>query len=108
MTQARRASLEQSATMELGRTLVRAARRPWSRGVQLPADLVPLWRERGRLSGSCAGPLALASAQLGDLASGGDRFLSALTAPGLGTPGAEAPGSTPPGLVITGVLTARA
>jgi len=36
MTQARLAALEQSATMELGRTLVRAVRRPWSRGVQLP------------------------------------------------------------------------
>jgi len=51
MTQARLAALEQSATMELGRTLVRAARRPWSRGVQLPADLVRLWRERGGLPG---------------------------------------------------------
>jgi hypothetical protein len=108
MTQARLAALEQSATMELGRTLVRAARRPWSRGVQLPADLVRLWRERGGLTGPGAATLALASAQLGDLAGGGERFLSALTAPGLGAPGAEAPGWAPPGLVITGVLTARA
>jgi hypothetical protein len=108
MTQARLAALEQSATMELGRTLVRAARRPWSRGVQLPADLVRLWRERGGLTGPGAATLALASAQLGDLAGGGERFLSALTAPGLGTPGSEAAGWTPPGLVITGVLTARA
>jgi hypothetical protein len=108
MTQARLAALEQSATMELGRTLVRAARRPWSRGVQLPADLVRLWRERGGLTGPGAATLALASAQLSDLAGGGERFLSALTAPGLGAPGAEAPGWTPPGLVITGVLTARA
>ena len=91
MTQARLAALEQSATMELGRTLVRAARRPWSRGVQLPADLVRLWRERGGLTGPGAAALALASAQLGDLAGGGERFLSALTAPGLGAPGAEAP-----------------
>ena len=108
MTQARLAALEQAATMELGRTLVRAARRPWSRGVQLPADLVRLWRERGGLTGPGAATLALASAQLGDLAGGGERFLSALTAPGLGAPGTEAPGWTPPGLVITGVLTARA
>ena len=108
MTQARLAALEQSATMELGRTLVRAARRPWSRGVQLPADLVRLWRERGGLTGPGAATLALASAQLGDLAGGGERFLSALTAPGLAAPGAAAPGWTPPGLVITGVLTARA
>src|SRR6266852_2442045 len=108
MTQARLAALEQSATMELGRTLVRAARRPWSRGVQLPADLVRLWRERGGLTGPGAATLALASAQLGDLAGGGERFLSALTAPGLGAPGSETAGFTPPGLVITGVLTARA
>ena len=94
MTQARLAALEQSATMELGRTLVRAARRPWSRGVQLPADLVRLWRERGGLTGPGAATLALASAQLGDLAGGGERFLSALTAPGLGAPGAAAPGWT--------------
>ena len=107
MTQSRLAALEQSATMELGRTLVRAARRPWSRGVQLPADLVRLWRERGGLTGPGAATLALASAQLGDLAGGGERFLSALTAPGLGAPGAETAGWAPPGLVITGVLTAR-
>jgi hypothetical protein len=107
MTQARLSALEQSATMELGRTLVRAARRPWSRGVQLPAELVRLWRERGGLTGPGAATLALASAQLGDLAGGGERFLSALTALGLGAPGSEAAGWTPPGLVITGVLTAR-
>jgi hypothetical protein len=107
MTQSRLAALEQSATMELGRTLVRAARRPWSRGVQLPADLVRLWRERGGLTGPGAATLALASAQLGDLAGGGERFLSALTAPGLGAPGTETAGWAPPGLVITGVLTAQ-
>ena len=108
MTQARLTALERSATMELGRTLVRAARRPWSRGVQLPAELVRLWRERGGLTGPGAATLALASAQLGDLAGGGERFLSALTAPGLGAPGLETAGWTPPDLVITGVLTARA
>ena len=108
MTQSRLSALEQSATMELGRTLVRAARRPWSRGVQLPADLVRLWRERGGLTGPGAATLALASAQLGDLAGSGERFLSALTAPGLGAPGRESAGWTPPGLVITGVLTAQA
>ncbi len=108
MTQARLVALEDSATMELGRTLVRAARRPWSRGVQLPIDLVRLWRDRGALTGPGAATLALASAQLGDLAGGGERFLSALTAPGLGAPGAASAGFTPPGLVITGVLTAQA
>ena len=108
MTQARLAALEDSATMELGRTLVRAARRPWSRGVQLPIDLIKLWRDRGALTGPGAATLALASAQLGDLAGGGERFLSALTAPGLGAPGAASAGFTPPALVITGVLTAHA
>ena len=108
MTQARLAALEDSATMELGRTLVRAARRPWSRGVQLPIELIKLWRDRGALTGPGAATLALASAQLGDLAGGGERFLSALTAPGLGAPGAASAGFTPPGLVITGVLSAQA
>jgi len=97
MTQARLTALEGSATMELGRTLVRAARRPWSRGVQLPADLVRLWRERGGLTGPGAATLALASAQLSDLSGVGERFLSALTAPALGERG----------LVVTGVLTAN-
>jgi hypothetical protein len=108
MTQSRLSALEQSATMELGRTLVRAARRPWPRGVQLPLNLVRLWRERGGLTGPGAATLALASAQLGDLAGVGERFLSALTAPGLGAPGSAAASFSPPGLVITGVLTARA
>ena len=92
MTQRRLAALEESATMVLGRTLVRAARRPWSRGVQLPLDLIRLWRERGGTGGPGAATLALASAQLGDLAGGGERFLSALTAPGLGAPGTASAG----------------
>jgi hypothetical protein len=105
MTQARLAALEDSATLTLGRTIVRAARHPWSRGVRMPVDLMRLWRERGALTGPGAATLALASAQLSDMAGVGERFLSALTAPGLGTPGA---GFAPPGLVITGVLTAEA
>jgi hypothetical protein len=108
MTQARLAALQESATMALGRTLVNAARRPWSRGVQLPLDLVRLWRERGGPGGPGAATLALASAQLGDLAGGGERFLSALTAPGLGAPGAASAGFSPPGIVVTGVLTPQA
>jgi hypothetical protein len=107
MTQARLSALEGSATLTLGRTLVRAARRPWSRGVQLPLDLVRLWRERGGLTGPAAATLALASAQLNDLSGVGERFLSALTAPGLGAPGAASAAFTPPGLVVTGVLSAE-
>ncbi len=107
MTQARLSALEDSATLTLGRTLVRAARRPWSRGVQLPLDLVKLWRDRGGLTGPGAAALALASAQLSDLSGVGERFLSALSAPGLGAPGAASAGFSPPGLVITGVLSAE-
>jgi hypothetical protein len=105
MTQARLAALEDSATLTLGRTIVRAARHPWSRGVRMPLDLMRLWRERGALTGPGAATLALASAQLSDMAGVGERFLSSLTAPGLGTPGV---GFSPPGLVVTGVLTAEA
>jgi hypothetical protein len=108
MSQARLTALEESVTMQLGRTLVRAARRPWIRGRHLPASLLRLWRERGVMTGPDAAMLALASAQLNDLAGGGERFLSALTAPGLGTPGSETAGWSPPELVITGVLSARA
>jgi hypothetical protein len=107
MTQARLSALEGSATLTLGRTLVRAARRPWSRGVQLPLDLVRLWRDRGGLTGPAAATLALAAAQLNDLSGVGERFLSALTAPGLGAPGAASAAFTPPGLVVTGVLSAE-
>jgi len=92
----------------LGRTLVRAARHPLSWGVQLPLDLIRMWRDRGALTGPGAATLALAAAQLGDLAGGGERFLSALTAPGLGAPGAASAAFTPPRLVITGVLSAYA
>ena len=107
MTQARLSALERSATLTLGRTLVRAARRPWSRGVQLPLDLVRLWRERGGPTGPAAATLALASAQLNDLSGVGERFLSALTAPGLGAPGVASAAFSPPGLVVTGVLSAE-
>jgi hypothetical protein len=107
MTQARLSALEDSATLTLGRTLVRAARRPWSRGVQLPLDLIRLWRERGGPTGPGAAALALASAQLSDLGGVGERFLSALTAPGLGAAGAASARFSPPGLVVTGVLSAE-
>ena len=114
MTQARLSALEQSSTLELGRTLVRAARRPWPRGAQLPRDLYRMWR--GASGGIGAGQtspaaspamLALASAQLSDLAGGGERLLSALTSPGLSARAAVA-GAVAPGLVVTGVLTGRA
>jgi len=109
MTQARLSALEQSATLELGRTLVRAARRPWPRGAQLPRDLYRMWRggSASQTPGATSpAMLALASAQLGDLAGGGHRLLSALTAPGLSASGLSA--ASEPSLVVTGVLTSRA
>jgi hypothetical protein len=108
-TQARLAAVEQSAALELGRTLVRAARRPWPRGAQLPRDLFRMWRSGAASAAPPVTPamLALASAQLSDLAGGGERMLSALTAPGLSALAAHSSGPPAPGLVIAGVLTAR-
>ncbi|HLH83432.1 MAG TPA: hypothetical protein VKV38_09215 [Trebonia sp.] len=116
MTQARLSALEQSATMRFGRMVANAAHRPWPRGALLPRDLYRLWRDRGApKSGAQNAATALASAQLADLAGTGERFLSALTAPGvlsLADPaltlagagaGALAAGN---GLVITGALSA--
>jgi hypothetical protein len=119
MTQARLSALEQSSAMRFGRTVANAARRPWPRGAQLPRDLYRLWRERGiPKSGAANAATALASAQLTDLAGTGERFLSALTAPGVLTladpaltlagtgagPGGVAAAGT--GLVITGAISA--
>ncbi len=111
MTQARLSALEQSATMRFGRMVANAAHRPWPRGAQLPRDLYRLWRDRGVPKSGAAGvATALASAQLTDLAGTGERFLSALTAPGvlsLSDPGLVLAGASEgPGLVITGALSA--
>ena len=118
MTQARLSALEQSSTMRFGRLIANAAHRPWPRGAQLPVNLYKLWRERGiPKSGAANAATALASAQLTDLAGTGERFLSALTAPGvlsLSDPGLALSGVTGPGgvsgaaggLVVTGALSA--
>jgi hypothetical protein len=121
MTQARLSALEQSSAMRFGRTVANAARRPWPRGAQLPRDLYRLWRERGiPKSGAQNAATALASAQLTDLAGTGERFLSALTAPGvlsLGDPSLTLSGqgagpagvaaaAVGTGLVITGAISA--
>jgi hypothetical protein len=120
MTQARLSALEQSATMQFGRIIANAAHRPWPRGVQLPMNLYRLWRERGiPKSGAANAATALASAQLTDLAGTGERFLSALTAPGVlstGDPALALSGVSGPGgvsgaaggLVVTGALSALA
>jgi hypothetical protein len=111
MTAARLSALEQSSAMRFGRTVANAARRPWPRGAQLPRDLYRLWRERGiPKSGAQNAATALASAQLTDLAGTGERFLSALTAPGvlsLSDPALTLAGAgAATGLVITGALSA--
>jgi len=111
MTQARLTALEQSATMRFGRTVANAAKRPWPRGALLPRDLYRLWRDRGvPRSGAANAATALASAQLTDLAGTGERFLSALTAPGalsLSDPGLALSGVAEAStLVITGALSA--
>ena len=102
MTQARLSALEQSATMRFGRMIANAAHRPWPRGAQLPMNLYKLWRERGiPKSGAANAATALASAQLTDLAGTGERFLSALTVPGvlsLADPGLELAGVTGAGV----------
>ena len=120
MTQARLSALEQSATMRFGRMVANAAHRPWPRGAQLPMNLYKLWRERGiPKSGAANAATALASAQLTDLAGTGERFLSALTAPGvvsLGDPALALAGVTGTGgvsaaaggLVVAGALSALA
>jgi hypothetical protein len=115
MTQTRLTALEQSASMRFGRAVANAARRPWPRGVQLPRDLYRMWRERGvGGSGAQNAATALAAAQLTDLAGTGERFLSALTTPGVlslsdpaltlaGSAGAAADASAR-SLIITGAL----
>jgi hypothetical protein len=116
MTQARLTALQGSTKMRFGTILANAAHRPWPRGVQLPGELYKLWRERGlKPTGAQSAATALASAQLTDLAGTGERFLSALTAPGalrladpaLTLSGLSAAGDAGArGLVIAGVISA--
>ena len=44
--QAELMSVSHSATMELGKALAQAAKRPWIGGPRLPGQLYRLWRER--------------------------------------------------------------
>ncbi|HEX8007279.1 MAG TPA: hypothetical protein VF482_12705, partial [Trebonia sp.] len=84
MTQTRLAALQGSTKMRFGTALANAVHRPWPRGVQLPGELYKLWRDRGlKPTGAQNAAAALASAQLTDLAGTGERFLSALTTPGV-------------------------
>jgi hypothetical protein len=115
MTQARLTALQGSTKMRFGTMLANAVHRPWPRGVQLPGELYKLWRDRGlKPTGAQSAATALASAQLTDLAGTGERFLSALTTPGvlsLSDPALALAGATgavgdasAQNLVITGVL----
>ena len=111
MTETRLSALEQSSTMQFGRTIANAAKKPWPRGALLPRDLFKLWRDRGEpKSGAQNAAAALASAQLADLKGTGGRFLSALTAPGMAVadPGLSLAGlpAQGAGLVITGAVSA--
>lgn len=116
-------SVSHSATMELGKALAQAAKRPWIGGPKLPGHLYRLWRERRAVRAArgvdtdgfrSADEEGWARVLL-DPGTGatGDRFLAAYTVPGLAWP-ALAPTLARPGgqgqadgLVIAGVLTDR-
>jgi hypothetical protein len=117
-------SVQRSATMELGRTLTTAAKRPWIGGPRLPVSLFRLWREhramraaRGAAAGAALGdgfrsPEEESWAQiLLDPGTGatGDRFLAAYTLPGLAWSAAGRPDGQDliDGLVVAGALTDR-
>jgi hypothetical protein len=98
-TQQRLAALERSVAMEIGRTVVGAARHPWPDAVRLPRELYRLSRgRRGKW-----GRRADAAAQRQETEAAGvgltGRLLSAWTSPGIGWETPE-----PDRLVVAGVL----
>jgi hypothetical protein len=110
-------SVSHSATMELGKALAQAAKRPWIGGPRLPGHLYRLWRERRavRAARGVEGDGFRSADEEGwarillDPGTGatGDRFLAAYTVPGLAwSARARADGQdVADGLVIAGVLT---
>ncbi len=120
--QAELMSVSHSATMELGKALAQAAKRPWIGGPRLPGHLYRLWRERRAVHAArgVEGDGFRSADEEGwarillDPGTGatGDRFLAAYTVPGQAwsaqssapRPGIEDPAD---GLVIAGVLTSR-
>jgi hypothetical protein len=100
-------ALERSISLEVGRAVVGAAKRPWREGSRLPRDLYRLWRERGgaaisrRNEGDTPDGVGAALTSLQDRGGPGlgDRWLAAFTTPGEGAGDAGK-------LVITGALTA--
>jgi hypothetical protein len=121
--QAELMSVSHSATMELGKALAQAAKRPWIGGPRLPAHLYRLWRERRAVHAarSVEGDGFRSADEEGwahillDPATGatGDRFLAAYTVPGQAwsAQGSAGPGAVSQdaadGLVIAGILTNR-
>ena len=117
--QAELMSVSHSATMELGKALAQAAKRPWIGGPKLPGHLYRLWRERRavRAARGVEGDGFRSADEEGwarvllDPGTGatGDRFLAAFTVPGQDWPAGTRPGIPDPadGLVIAGVLTNR-
>jgi hypothetical protein len=110
-------AVSHSATMELGKALTQAAKRPWIGGPKLPGHLYRLWRERRAVRAArgvaedgfrSAEEESWASILL-DPGTGaaGDRFLAAYTVPGLAWPASGRPGGQDAAgrLVIAGVLT---
>jgi hypothetical protein len=119
--QAELMAVSNSATMELGKALAQAAKRPWIGGPRLPAHLYRLWRERRAVRaarGVEGGGFRSADEEswagvLLDPGTGatGDRFLATFTVPGQAwAPQATVPagaGDPDDGLVIAGVLTSQ-
>jgi hypothetical protein len=101
-TQQRLAALERSVAMEIGRTVVGAARHPWPDVVRLPRDLYRLSRGRRGKWGRRAD--IAAQRQENEAAGTGltGRLLSAWTSPGIGWEP-----SAPDRLVVAGVLSPR-
>ena len=110
--QQRLADVERSITMEVGRTLVSAARRPWPGVVRLPREFYRLsrgrrgtWRRKADAAAQAAKRAAAAQARTGAESTG--RLFSAWTSPGAWTSGLGKP-AAPGRLVVAGVLTPQA
>ncbi|MGE5292329.1 MAG: hypothetical protein ACM3ML_35110 [Micromonosporaceae bacterium] len=111
----RLADVERSITMEVGRTLVAAARRPWPGVARLPREFYRLsrgrrgtWRRKADAAAQAA-KRAAATAQARTGAESTGRLFSAWTSPGAWTSaGFERKPAAPSRLVVAGVLTPQA
>jgi hypothetical protein len=115
--QAELMAVSNSATMELGKALAKAAKRPWIGGPRLPAQLYRLWRERRAVRaarGVEGGGFRSADEEswagvLLDPGTGatGDRFLATFTVPGQAWAPPARAADPDDGLVVAGVLTSE-